>query len=52
MPQEDATEIFFDNKSAIALAKNLVFHDWSKHIDTRYHLLESALSRKKYNSSL
>ena len=28
-----------DNKSAISLSKNPVFHDRSKHIDTRYHLI-------------
>ncbi|KAL0853708.1 hypothetical protein Bca101_058860 [Brassica carinata] len=34
LPQEKPTKIFVDNKSAIALAKNPVFHDRSKHIDT------------------
>ena len=28
-----------DNKSAISLCKNPVFHDRSKHIDTRYHFI-------------
>lgn len=28
-----------DNKSAISLSKNPVFHDRSKHIDTRYHFI-------------
>jgi hypothetical protein len=28
-----------DNKSAIALAKNPVLHDRSKHIDTKYHFV-------------
>jgi len=40
MPQEDATKIFLDNKSALALAKNPVFHDRNKHIDTRYHFIK------------
>ncbi|KAK2989710.1 hypothetical protein RJ640_030203 [Escallonia rubra] len=34
LPQKESTEIFVDNKSAIALAKNPVFHDRSKHINT------------------
>ncbi|KAK2456950.1 putative mitochondrial protein [Trifolium repens] len=38
-PQKEPTMIFVDNKSAIALAKNPVFHDRSKHIDTRYHYI-------------
>ncbi|KAL5559114.1 hypothetical protein UlMin_035325 [Ulmus minor] len=32
--QEEPTKICVDNKSAIALAKNPVFHNRSKHIDT------------------
>jgi hypothetical protein len=32
--QSKATQIFVDNKSAIALAKNPVHHERSKHIDT------------------
>lgn len=43
MPQEDATEIFVDNKSAIALAKNPVFHDRSKHINTRYYFIRECI---------
>ena len=37
LPREEPTKIFIDNKSAIVLAKNHVFHNQSKHIDTRYH---------------
>ncbi|XP_050902735.1 uncharacterized mitochondrial protein AtMg00810-like [Lathyrus oleraceus] len=37
MPQEDHVEICVDNKSTLPLAKNPVFHERSKHIDTRYH---------------
>jgi hypothetical protein len=32
-------ELFIDNKSAISLSKNPVFHDRSKHIDLRYHFI-------------
>jgi hypothetical protein len=28
-----------DNKSALALIKNLVFHERSKHIQTRFHFI-------------
>jgi hypothetical protein len=36
-----------DNQSAIALIKNLVFHERSKHIETRYHyILECAETKK------
>ena len=30
-------KIFIDNKSAIAFAKNQVFHERTWHIDTRFH---------------
>ena len=33
------------HKSAIALAKNPVFHDRSKHIDTRYHYIRECIIR-------
>lgn len=32
-----------DNKSAIALAKNSVHHDRSKHINTRYHFIRECV---------
>ena len=47
MPQKEPTEICVDNKSAIALAKNLVFHDRSKHIDTRYHYTRECVTNKE-----
>ena len=37
--QEDGTTIFCDNISSIALSKNLVFHERSKHIEIRYHFI-------------
>ncbi|KAM2177036.1 hypothetical protein ACFX1Q_036278 [Malus domestica] len=46
MPQEEPIEIYVDNKSAIALANNLVFHDRSKHMDTRYHYIRACITRK------
>ncbi|KAK6147714.1 hypothetical protein DH2020_018626 [Rehmannia glutinosa] len=47
MSQEDPTEIYVDNKSAIALAKNPVFHNRSKHIDTRYHYIRECIAREE-----
>ena len=46
MAQDESTEICIDNKSTIALAKNPVFHDRSKHIDTRYHYIRECVTRK------
>jgi hypothetical protein len=31
--------IYCDNRSCIKLSKNLVFHDRSKHLETRYHFI-------------
>ena len=45
LPQEEPTKIFVNNKSAIALAKNPVFHDRSKHIDTRYHYIRECVTK-------
>ena len=47
LQQKKPTKIFVDNKSAIALAKNPVFHDRSKHIDTRYHYIRECITRKE-----
>lgn len=39
--------IYVDNKSAIDLAKNPVFHGRSKHIDIRYHFIRECVERKE-----
>ena len=35
--------LFVDNKSAIALMKNPVFHGRNKHIDTRLHFIRECV---------
>ena len=35
----DAIIVHYDNHSSIRISKNTVFHDQSKHMDTRYHFL-------------
>ncbi|GJV20713.1 retrovirus-related pol polyprotein from transposon TNT 1-94 [Tanacetum coccineum] len=35
-----------DVRSAIDLAKNLIFHDRSKHVNTRYHFFRECIARK------
>ena len=37
--QENSTPLLIDNTSAIKLAKNPRFHDRTKHINTKYHLI-------------
>ena len=36
--------LLIDNKSTIELSKNPVFHERSKHIDTRYHFIRECVS--------
>nr|GEY52620.1 zinc finger, CCHC-type [Tanacetum cinerariifolium] len=42
---EEKITILVDNKSAIALMKNPVFHRRSKHIDTKYHFIRECVER-------
>ena len=37
----------YDNKSAMALAKNPVFHGRSKHIDIRYHYIRDIVKKNE-----
>jgi len=43
---DHAIKLLVDSKSAIDLAKNLVSHGRSKHIDTKFHLLCDQLSKR------
>ncbi|RDX96424.1 hypothetical protein CR513_20929, partial [Mucuna pruriens] len=47
MNQEESTKIHIDNKSTQILAKNPVFHERSKHIDTRYHFIRECIVKKE-----
>lgn len=38
-PQASSTPLFIDNQSTIKLAKNPVFHDRTKHINTKFHFI-------------
>ncbi|GJW90409.1 ribonuclease H-like domain, reverse transcriptase, RNA-dependent DNA polymerase [Tanacetum coccineum] len=42
---EEKITIMVDNKSAIQLMKNPVFHGRSKHIDTKYHFIRECVER-------
>lgn len=47
MKQTDATVIWVDNKSAISMAKNPVFHGRSKHIKVKFHAIREAESSQE-----
>ena len=40
-------KLFVDNKSAIALMKNPVFHGRSKYIDTRFHFIRECVKKRR-----
>ena len=42
--QDDATTIYTDSQSALAVARNLVFHACTKHIEVHYHYVRERLS--------
>lgn len=41
----DATVIYIDNQSCSGLFENPVFHDWSKHIELRYHFIRDRVQK-------
>jgi hypothetical protein len=47
----EAVELRVDNKSALALAKNPVFHKRSKHIRIKYHFIRSCLEEGSVKAS-
>lgn len=50
--QGSPTKIFCDNKSAISLTKNPVFHGRSKHIDIKFHYIHELVSSKEIEVEL
>ena len=47
----DVVELKVDNKSALALAKNLVFHERSKHVRIKYHFIRDCLEDRSIKAS-
>jgi hypothetical protein len=45
--KEAPVKLLLDNKSAIALSKNPVHHDRSKHIDTKFHFIRECIEEGK-----
>jgi hypothetical protein len=42
--EPEGVELKVDNKSALALERNPIFHEHSKHIDLRYHFIQNCLA--------
>jgi hypothetical protein len=45
-----AVEVMVDSKSALALAKNSIFHEQSKHIRMRYHFIRGFLEEGSFKA--
>ena len=45
--EQKLVTLYVDNKSAIALMKNPVFHGRSKHIDTRFHFIRECVEKRE-----
>jgi hypothetical protein len=45
--EADVVTLNVDNQSAIQLSKNPVFHDRSKHIETRYHYIRECIEEDR-----
>ncbi|XP_069147117.1 uncharacterized protein [Solanum lycopersicum] len=43
--QAEATKIMFDNKSAVSISKNPVFHSRTKHVKIKFHFIREPASR-------
>jgi Reverse transcriptase (RNA-dependent DNA polymerase) len=48
-PPSSPTDMYMDNQSAIAIAKNPEFHDRTKHIDVCHHFLRKKVEDKQIN---
>jgi hypothetical protein len=46
----EAVELRVDNKSALALANNLIFHERRKHIRVRYHFIRGCLEEGSFKA--
>nr|XP_048333650.1 secreted RxLR effector protein 161-like [Ziziphus jujuba var. spinosa] len=46
-PQNEATTIYCDSKSVIAMVKNPMFHNKTKHIKRKYHFVREAEANKE-----
>jgi hypothetical protein len=46
----ECVELMMDSKSTLALSKNLIFHERSKHIELRYHFIRDCIEKGFFNA--
>lgn len=44
---DEPITIYYDNKSAINISKNLVLHSKTKHLSIKYHFLREKVNEKE-----
>jgi hypothetical protein len=49
--QEEVVHLYCDNKSVIAMAKNLVYHSRTRHIAIKHHFIKKQLKKAKWSYS-
>jgi hypothetical protein len=49
--EPEVVKLKVDSKSALALARNHVYHERSKHIDLRYHFIQNCLDDKTVSAT-
>ena len=46
IPLEKPMKMFCDNQVAISIVKNLVHHDWTKHVETNCHFIKEKMKER------
>ena len=41
------TKIYYDNMFAIVMTKNLIFHDWTKHVKIGHHFIWELMDKEE-----
>jgi hypothetical protein len=49
--ESEVVKLNVDNKSALTLARNSVFHERSKHINLRYHFIQNCLTEETVSTT-
>lgn len=44
--KESDVQIHYDSQSVLSLLKNPTFHDWTKHIDVRFHFMRQVIQEE------
>jgi hypothetical protein len=51
-PQQQSTTLMEDNEGAYSIAKNLIFHKRTKHIDSKFHWVREKVAVGRFDPEL